>query len=197
MHSEHLENPHKYTVYHLPRRRQLEMRRSAVVGIVVLGVALWVSWLVIPTSGDNLIYLAIYLLQAALYTPLMLLAVIFQWRGAPLTRLVISDQAIEYHTLGYSFVASPGAAVRIKKVRHGFKSLEVLVLKGAHFEGSKFWYWLNGRDAFGQRIPIGYFYGWREGEIGAALKHFAPHLFQPKTLPPEALPSSQVPMSRR
>jgi hypothetical protein len=190
MQVEHLENPHKYAVYHLPRRRQAEMRRGAFIAFAVLAVLLSVAALVLRESSGAFNCISVFLLQSAFYTLLILPYAIHQWLSAHSTRLVISDQAIEYHTVGYSIIAPPESLVGIKTQRSRRETIEVLLLKNSQFEGSKFWFWFDGQFIYSERIPIGMFYGWREGDIGVTVAHFAPHLFPAKTLPPTAPPST-------
>jgi hypothetical protein len=189
MQVEHLENPHKYTVYHLPRRRQGEMRRASFIGFAVLAVLLAIASLVLPEPQNGFSAISGFLLQSLFYTPFILPNAIYQWLSASSTRLVISEQAIEYHTVGYSIIASTGSVVGLKTRRSRSESIEYLVLKSSQFEGSAFWLWFSGQRDYGDTIPIGSFYGWREGEMGAALAHLAPHLFQPKAISP-GLPAS-------
>jgi hypothetical protein len=190
MQVEHLENPHKYTVYHLPRRRQAEMRRGALIGFALLG-SLFIAAVscavsppsAFPTMGLPLIYFGALIPLLVVLVPLLVVNVFYLWLSAASSRIVISEDSIEYHTTGYSLIVPASAIVSVAKRRRGRENIECLILNQSQFLGSHFLLWLSGNYALGNAIPIGNFDGWREDELGTALNRLAPHLFSPVSSP--------------
>lgn len=194
MEVEHLENPHKYAVYHLPRRRQAEMRRSALFGFTFLGsfalaaASCAVSQPLEFASSGALIYLGAFLPMLLVILPLPLVNSVYLWISARSSRIVISEHSIEYHTAGYSIIAPASSIAGVSKRMKGRDYIECLILDKSQFAGSHFLLWLTGDFILGNVIPIGNFYGWREGDLGIALNRLAPHLFP--IVKPRALPAA-------